>query len=66
VHVGLKERFRELCDGWTHQSNVVHVIYKQKLEVQQNEAKAKVAHDTESLRYSIHETVVQEVLRLYP
>lgn len=66
VHVGLKKRFRELYDGWARRSKDINETYKQKLEAQQNEAKVKVTHGAASLRHSIHETVVREVLLLYP
>ena len=66
VHVGLKERFRELYSDWARRSQDINATYRQKLAAQQNEAKARVTHETASLRYSIHETVVQEVLLLYP
>ncbi|KAL4072312.1 hypothetical protein J3A83DRAFT_4188311 [Scleroderma citrinum] len=66
VRAGLKERFPELCDGWSCQSNDISVSCMQQFEAKRSKAMAKVAHDFTSLHRAVHETVVKEVLQLYP
>ena len=66
VDVGLKERFPDLCDAWERQAKEVHAIYQRELIAEQTAATAKIARETESLQYMIHEAIVTEVLRLYP
>lgn len=66
VNAGLRKRFPTECGNWTRESIAVEAQCKKKRGNELRKMKEKLDKEEDGLAATIHEAVVDEVLKLYP
>jgi len=66
VDIAISSLFPEPCEKWRSANQDIHARYEEELEKRRDIVSQEIARGEDSLRHTLRELVVEDVLKLFP